>query len=144
MDKAAISAVYVNYRRIATRKVMQIHFECPLEQWQEFYKVLGEPDIETSRWFAIARMDATEPAPTPEDNGSNLTANAAILLCSVSFQKFIQNYGPQALRPGYQSPDNQLKAILAIESKKELNTDPAAAQRWRDLRSEYKAWMQAA
>lgn len=136
MDKVAINAVYADYRRVKGRKVHQIIMEVPSEMWPEFYKVLGEPDIETSQWFAIAKMDAKEPAPTPESNGVNLTANAAIMLNDSSFQNFLE----------YRFPNQQidydwaLKKLLDIESKKELNTDPAAAIRWRDLRAEFKLW----
>ncbi|MCP4990553.1 MAG: hypothetical protein GY928_32290 [Colwellia sp.] len=141
MSKAAISATYVNYKRIASRKIMQLHFEVPLEQWPEFYKVLGEPNIDTSQWFAIAKMDAKEPSPTPEDTGANLTANAAIMLGEGSFQKFLSSRYPVTCLDRDSDFDKVLKEVLKITSKRELNTDPAAAIRWRDLRAEYEAWM---
>ncbi len=148
MDKAAINATYVDYKRVKGRKVHQIIFEVPSEQWPEFYKVLGEPNIDTSQWFAIAKMNAKEPAPTPEDTGVNLTANAAIMLGEGSFMRFmVENYRA-FLTPKHTVPkceiggfDDALKVILNIDSKRELNTDPAAAIRWRDLRAEYGAWM---
>jgi len=35
-----------------------------------------------------------------------------------------------------------LRRALAIESRKQLNTDPEAARRWRDMRADYSAWGQ--
>ena len=33
-----------------------------------------------------------------------------------------------------------LRRLLKIESRRQLNTDPDAAQRWRDLRADFQAW----
>lgn len=35
-----------------------------------------------------------------------------------------------------------LRRALDIESRKHLNTDPDAAQRWREMRADYQAWRQ--
>lgn len=34
----------------------------------------------------------------------------------------------------------KLRSILGIQSRKELNQNGAAAQRWRDLRADFEAW----
>lgn len=147
-DAAAIKATFADYKRIKSRKVMQVIFEVPLETWPRDYKVLGEPEIETSQWFAIARMEgAKEPASTPKEQGSNLAANAALTVQEGSFSCFIQEIYPNVCYIATAnnclkfSADAALKEALGIKSKSELNTDPAAAQRWRELRSEYEAWM---
>ena len=36
-----------------------------------------------------------------------------------------------------------LRRALGIESRKQLNTDPDAAARWRDMRAAYQAWGQS-
>jgi hypothetical protein len=142
MTNAAINATYVDYKRVKGRKVHQIIMEVPSEQWPEFYKVLGEPDIETSQWFAIAKMAVREKAPTPENNGVNLTANAAMMLGTSSFLKFLEHRLSVNLHNDeLVDYDGLLKGALNIKSKRELNTDPAAASRWRDLRAEYENWM---
>jgi hypothetical protein len=138
MTAAAIKATFTDYRRIKSRKVMQIVFEVPLETWPRDYKVLGEPEIETSQWFAIARMTgAAEPAPAPKDHQSNLAANAALMMQEPIFTLFMRDMVPDHRSDNV---DNLLKRYLGISSKSELNTDAAAAARWRDLRAEYEAW----
>lgn len=144
-DAAAIKATFTDYKRIKSRKVMQIVFEVPLETWSRDYSVLGEPEIETSQWFAIARMDgAKEPAPTPEKQGSNLAANAALTLREGSFQRFAWQLQPIEYRPASPSleiAESYVKGRLGIKSKSELNTDPRAAAMWRELRADYEAWL---
>ena len=138
---AAIKAVFVDYRRIKGRKVHQIIFEVDSAMWPAAYKVLGEPEIDTSAWFGIARMNVTEPAPTPKEQGSNLAANAAILMEEEPiFGLFLREGLSRAERAECDSTDTLLKRRLGIKSKSELNTDAAAAARWRDLRAEFEAW----
>ncbi len=133
---AALSAVYTDYRRVKSRKVHQIVFELPSEKWAEAYRVLGEPSIETSEWFAIAKLQVpAEPAPAPKDVGSNLAANAALMLKEPAFQAFLVEKGI-----AFNDVDHGMKVLLHINSKAQLNTDPAAAARWRELRSTFEAW----
>lgn len=141
MSKAAIKATYSDYKRVKSRKCHQIIFEVASEQWPEVYRALGEPDIDTSQWFAIAKMEgAIEQAPTPEKLDKNYAANAALLLQEISFLAFLAGtYHPQGFREI--SADEVLKQHLGIKSKSELNTNAQAAQKWRELRSEYEHWM---
>lgn len=141
MTKAAIKAVYTDYKRIKSRKVHQVVFEVPSEKWPEIYRVLGEPNIETSDWFGIAKMNVQEPAPTPKEQGSNLAANVAIMLKNPVFKKFLRERGGISVMGDEEKTANfNLKKILKIGSKSELNTNPQKAEAWRDLRSEFKAW----
>jgi hypothetical protein len=138
MSTAVITATWSDYRRVKSRKCIQLVFEVPMEQWPAAYKVLGEPEIETSQWFAIAKMNgAAEPAPAPKDHQSNLAANAALMMQEPIFTLFMREMVPDHRSDNV---DNLLKRYLGISSKAELNTDPAAAARWRNLRAEYEAW----
>lgn len=147
MTAAAIQATFADYKRVKSRKVMQLVFEVPLENWPRDYRVLGEPEIETATWFAIAAMNVSEPAPTPKEQGSKLAANAALTLQEGSFRRYLATLQPPepdgsvVVDMGNSVADTALKKILGIKSKAELNTDPAAAQRWRDLRGNYEAWL---
>lgn len=144
MSNAAIQAVYTDYKRVKGRKVHQVVFEVPSEKWPEVYKVLGEPDIETSQWFGIAAMNVTEKAETPEDQGKNYTANAAMMVKEESFRRFLGSCYSEDYVMTPVEADKDVKARLNIKSKSELNTDNAAAERWKGLRSQYDAWMAAA
>lgn len=139
MTKAAIKAVYTDYKRVKSRKVHQIVFEVPSEDWPNVYRVLGEPSIETSDWFGIAAMNVTEPAPTPQEQGTNLAANAAIMLGDQLFQSFLA-HEYDCLVDSKESANICIKMLLDIESKSTLNTDPQKAAQWRELRSQFEAW----
>lgn len=93
------------------------------------------------------RMDRVMPA----DDGArvkNLAAEAAMKCTEPAFQRFLAERCPDAaidpeLYPGQGHPKLaaiRLRRVLEIESRKQLNTDTAAAQRWRDLRADYQAW----
>lgn len=140
MTAAAIKAVYADYRRVKSRKVHQVVFEIDSALWPDAYRVLGEPNIDISQWFAIAKMNAAEPAPTPQQQGSNLAANAALMLKDTLFQRFMAETRTRHGVPPEGNVDEALKDHLNIASKSELNTNPAAAARWRDLRAEFDAW----
>lgn len=141
MEQAVTKATFADYKRVKSRKVHQVIFEIPSELWPEAYRVLGEPSIETDQWFAIARMALTTPAPTPQEKGKNYAANAALLLQETPFRRFLAEpyQGIQVL--DFDMADAELKQRLGIKSKSELNSDPAAAQHWRELRGEYETWM---
>lgn len=54
---SAIKAVFVNHKRIETRKAFQIILEVPEEQQKEVFDTLGYPNSSNSIWVAVARLD---------------------------------------------------------------------------------------
>lgn len=61
---SAISAVFVNTKRIASRKAYQIILEVPEEKQDEVHKILGWPKSDESVWVGIARL-VEEPTKPP-------------------------------------------------------------------------------
>lgn len=57
---SAIKAVFVNHKRIPTRKAMQIILEVPEEQQKEVFDVLGYPNSSGSIWVGVARLQENE------------------------------------------------------------------------------------
>lgn len=55
-DDAAIQAVFVNHRRIPTRKAFQIILEVPEEMQSQVFDALGYPNSSMSIWVAVARL----------------------------------------------------------------------------------------
>lgn len=53
----AIKAVFVNHKRIPTRKAMQLILEVPEEQQKEVFDVLGYPNSSMCIWVAVARLE---------------------------------------------------------------------------------------
>lgn len=134
MSKAAIDAVYVDYRRVKGRKVHQIIFEVPSERWPEAYRVLGEPTIETSEWFAIAKMVGAEPM---QAKGGKLAQRAGILCDEGGFKRF-------AIDAGYDDPVKMIYSRCDVTSRAYLDHDDGAGRAFLDLVSEYDAWRIAA
>lgn len=130
MDKLAISATYVDYRRIKGRKVHQVIFEVPSEQWPEAYKALGEPTIDTSDWFAIAKMHGAAPA---KAKGGKLAQRAGILCDEGGFMAFAaEKYGKDAKQLIYD--------FCGVTSRAHIDHDDDAATKFNELTREYDAW----
>ena len=53
----AIKATFHNFKNIAGRKVLQLHFEVPIEQAGQVYEALGWPDPAEAKWCAIALLN---------------------------------------------------------------------------------------
>lgn len=130
MEKLAISATFVDYRRIKGRKVHQIIFEVPSEKWQETYSVLGEPSIETSDWFAIAKMQGIEPE---RAKGGKLAQRAGILSNEGGFAAFAaEKFGKEPVALIYD--------FCGVTSRAHLDHDESAAAKFHQLNREYDAW----
>lgn len=141
MDKLALSATYVDYRRVKGRKVHQIIFEVPSEQWPEAYRTLGEPTIESAEWFAIAKMAGAAPQ---EAKGGKLAQRAGILCTEGGFRRFLSD---RANRLHIMSEDEAKSAIYhicGVSSRAQLDHDREAGSAFLNLVSEYDAWRIAA
>lgn len=134
MDKLAIEATFVDYRRVKGRKVHQIIFEVPSERWPEAYKVLGEPTIDASDWFAIARMNGAEPAKL---KGGKLAQMAGILSAEGAFKVFCLEELAHA------DPVQAIYQECGVSSRAHLDHDDVAAAAFVDLKSRYDAWLKA-
>jgi hypothetical protein len=67
----AIQAVFVNHKRIPSRKVMQIILEVPEEHQRNVFDVLGYPNSSMSLWVGVARMyppESETPPVAPTDS----------------------------------------------------------------------------
>lgn len=55
-EPAVIKAVFVNHKRIETRKAFQIILEVPEENQRQVFDALGYPNSSKSIWVAVARL----------------------------------------------------------------------------------------
>lgn len=134
MKKAAIEATYVDYRRVKGRKVHQIIFEVPSELWPDAYRVLGEPTIDTSEWFAIAKMTGAAPV---ENKSGKLAQRAGILCDEGGFKAFCAEHLCHA------DPIQAIYERCGVTSRRYLDHDPEAARAFHDMITEYDAWRMA-
>jgi hypothetical protein len=84
-----------------------------------------------------AELAALREAP---DKPPNYTAQASMLLANGRFQLFLAEKQGGEVVDSKETADAALKALLGIESKKEINADDGARRRWLDLRAEFSAW----
>lgn len=148
-EPAVIRAVYADYRRVKGRKVHQVVFELASESWPAAYKVLGEPSIETSEWFAIARLK-TEAKPVrsaesvkEKQKFSRLrpSAQAALLCGKPAFWKFLASPECDELYAfDEDSAAKCVRSLCQVESRAELDQDNAKAELWFSLRDRFTAW----
>ena len=94
-------------------------------------------DIIREQRAEIKRLERQHHA---EAEAKNYAANCAILCAEPAFKKYLEE------RHGLERPltdtkvETRVRSLLAISSRAELNTDPAAADRWLRLRDDYDAW----
>lgn len=131
MDKLAIDAVFVDYRRVKGRKCHQIVFEVPSEKWPEVYRVLGEPTIETSDWFAIARMNGVAPQ---EAKGGKLAQRAGILCNEGGFKTYCREVHR------FDDPAQAIYATCGVNSRAHLDHDEDAGRAFLEMVRGYDAW----
>lgn len=141
MPPAATRAVYADYRRVKGRKVHQVVFEIPSELWPEAYAFLGEPNIETSDWYAIAKLRpevvAEKWKPSPPLHPA---AQCALTCQQPSFWQFIrekQNYECDS----EEEAATYVRRFLIVNSRADLATNAKARQRWQFLESAYLEWL---
>lgn len=87
------------------------------------------------------------PVEKPKDNPHKLSQQAAMLCEDARFQAWLQDKFKSAwlTYPAHTRPVDVAASIirskLAVLSRSELDTNPEAAARWRDLYAEYQAWL---
>lgn len=148
---AAIEASFSDFRIIKTRKQAQLIFEVPLEQADAALATLGGlPQPHAEQRVAVARLNGVaKPEPEPKEKRRwedlKLSMQAGMRCDEPAFHKFL------SLKwPGFKeiSTSDQaasvLRIMLNIGSRSGLNTDPVAAEEWKDLDSSYQAWLKVA
>ncbi len=55
-EYSAIRAVFINHKRLPSRKAFQIILEVPEEQQSQVFEALGYPNSSESIWVGVARL----------------------------------------------------------------------------------------
>ncbi|ATE84621.1 hypothetical protein phi2LM21_p04 [Sinorhizobium phage phi2LM21] len=82
------------------------------------------------------RRRGEQRAEKPKD----FAAECSMKCAELAFKKYLEE------RHGLEAPltndraATRVRSVLAISSRKQLNDDPAAAERWKQLRSDFDAW----
>ncbi|AZN71984.1 hypothetical protein D5400_12490 [Georhizobium profundi] len=92
-----------------------------------------------------AHRDASQishgaPEARPDDNRHrNYAAEASMKCDEAAFQQFLSELMEKPC-PNAGAAADMLRWALSITSRKHLNSDEAAAARWRELRARFEAW----
>lgn len=149
-DKAVWACDYTDMRFVKSRKVTQIVLEFPIERAAEFVAAFGAPSPATGVPVAIARLvegKACAPTPAPpiekecKPFSSLPPAQQAALRCNEpTFRQFLARDCDAISVFDLDTAADEVRAICEVSSRSELNTNDAAAARWRNLDDEYFRW----
>lgn len=116
---------------------------------EEIDFVVSAPEMVTfllklvDRAISKARQASGTSRQHPQKREGNFAAEVAMKCDDPTFKVFLEQ------RHGLERPltkgraTERLRSILNIKSRKELNENGAAAERWRDLRAAFEAWKRA-
>jgi hypothetical protein len=140
--------------------------EIPIEGADAALAALGGiPQPHSDRWVAVARLNgeqetesygdqlrrvmakqASEPEPKEKRKWDDLKSSiqAAIRCNEPAFQRFMREvYDSEAHGDDDEDAADALRHICGVDSRTELNTNPAAAAVWKSLDRSYQAWLKA-
>lgn len=148
MPPAAIKATFSDLRIVKGRKVIQMVFEAPIEEADNALNALGGvPRGDSERWVAIARLDVgklASEAPARAEKTTRkfdelpLSQQAALLCEREAFKRFlIERYDATQA----EDSASAMREILCISSRSVLDKDQHAASVFRNLQSEFNAWL---
>jgi hypothetical protein len=81
------------------------------------------------------------PASQKPENKHKLSQQAAMMCDDKRFWKFLEHHGARLSVSSEYLAREAVCKWCDIESRAELDTNPEAAARWRNLRAEYEAWL---
>jgi hypothetical protein len=140
---AAFLGTYVDLKFLSGLKVARVTLEIPIERSQEFIGMFGTPNKADPAWCAIARMDVEalkaptapekppEPAPVEKAAGGEVgrkltrSQKAALKCQDKDFDAWLRTECERR-SPDYRyvmTADEALKALLGINSKRDLDTN---------------------
>jgi hypothetical protein len=150
-EPAAIRATFADFRLIKSRKQAQLVLEIPIEEADNALAVLGGiPQPQSDHWVAVARLNGVEkPEPEPKEKRRwedlNLAMQAGMRCNEVAFRTFLTETETSAFEARtVQDAEMMVRERCKVDSRKELNLDPEAAERWRILERSYQAWLKVA
>lgn len=135
MTASAIAGTFVKIEPVATRKVVRLHIECPIEHADKILATLGGyPDPANAHWVGIAPLNSK---PDNTLKGGKLAQEAGILSSQPIFQRFADATTPDEAA-------DFIRLRCNIESRAHLDHDADAALAFREMKREFKAWELAA
>lgn len=85
----------------------------------------------------------TQPRSAPEGDQKNHAAEAGILCAEPAFMAFLEEEHGLERPLSAEKAAQKVRSLCGVTSRKDLNNDARAADAWRQLRGEYRAWKRA-
>lgn len=143
-----LKATYADLKTVKTRSTCQVILELPIEALTDVVALLGAPVPGNEVWVAIARLRPdTQPQKALEDQKRGTLAQQAGILCNdPAFRRYLAEAGDSrdfAMLDLDMAAD-AVRDHCGVNSRADLDRDETAAQRFRDLRADFKIWLQGA
>jgi hypothetical protein len=147
-----LQATYADLKTVKTRSTCQLILELPIEALTDVVALLGAPVPGNEVWVAVARLrpEAVQSPPAmiePPDGDKPprpLSQVSAILCNIVAFRRFLHEQHGFDVIPTVDEAADWVREHCGVQSRREFDTDDAAASNFRSLRGEYTAWMECA
>ena len=140
MTQAAFKATYSDLRFIKSRKVAQIVLELPLEQADGFIQAFGAPNPASETWCAIARLAIAQDQSVPQKIHKTKSWDELRLSQQAAIRCSDETYRHWLCVDDEESAKSQVRKACEVDSRAELDTDEAAANRWQAMEEEFATW----
>lgn len=161
MTAAAISAMLVDVRNVATHKCIRLEIHVPAEQAAAVMAAFGWPTMVDPVPVALARLKpgssagseqrtsnsevaGSNPAPATKDRKAwadlPCSQQAAIRCGEVPFQKFMSEYNVGQVHNA-ETCAQAVRCVTGCDSRSELNEYGPKQDIWREIEAEYKTWL---
>ena len=140
MTQAAFKATYSDLRFVKSRKVAQIVLELPLEQADSFIKAFGTPNPASETWCAIARLAIAQDQSVPQKTHKTKSWDDLRLSQQAAIRCSDETYRHWLCVDDEESAKEQVRKACEVDSRAELDTDEAAANRWQAMEEEFATW----
>lgn len=140
MTQAAFKATYSDLRFIKSRKVAQIVLELPLEQADGFIQAFGTPNPASETWCAIARLAIAQDKTQPQKINKTKSWDELRLSQQAAIRCSDEMYRHWLCVDDEESAKAQVRKACEVDSRAELDTDEAAANRWQAMEEEFATW----
>jgi hypothetical protein len=155
---SAFRATFADLKVIKTRQCVQIILEVPTEQFDAAYEVLGGlPNPAAERWFAVAALaQDSKPASErpqavvldkPQLGGKRdwrdmpPSQQAALRCNNAAFNAFLKEKWHDDWNEAGADPAECVRLICSVPSRSALDTEHRARVVWKQLDTQYEAWM---
>lgn len=128
-----LKMTYSNIKSIPSRNVCQIVLECPLEQMEAVFSLLGAPNPKAEPWVVVARLKED----AAEAKGGRYAQQAGIMCTQGAFIKWM----------GAADADEAAQMVrdhCGVLSRARIDGNDAATAKFIDLKGAYDLWLRSA